>query len=195
MSSVKVSGRVSWKRFAALLVPAVAMSGTLVALTAKGALATSFSVSGEPFRATASAVSGTGYVHYGQTLSTQDGKQHYVATNALRQADIKDFCMEIKAGPITTLLKAGGGEKPVSGTNVAFIVKDFGGNGVMKNIVMGQDASSLSAVPGYTGAEGDFGMQASSITLDGPAMQAREMAAGTISMPDFTMSVTRGGAC
>lgn len=195
MSTVKVQGRISWKRFAALMVPATVLGGLLVGLTVEGAMATSFSVAGNPFVATASAVSGTGFVNYGKSLPTQDGAEHYVAVNALRTAKIKDFCMAIKLGPITTLMKAGGGATPVSGSNVAFIVKDFGGDGVMHNIVMGQDAGSLSAVPGYVGTPGDFGMQASAITLSGPAMHAREMAAGTISMPGFSMAVTHGGGC
>lgn len=195
MSSERTLGRVKWKRFAAMLVPAVGLTGVLVTLTAEGALATSFSVAGKPFSATASSVSGTGFVSYGDTLATQDGTQHYVATNALKTATIKNFCMAIKLGPITTLMKAGGGSTPVSGNNVAFIVKDFSGNGVMHNVVMGQDASTLSAVPGYRGAPGTFGMQASNITLGGPAMNAREMAAGTITLPGFNMSVTRDGGC
>lgn len=194
-TSQKTPGRVSWKRSAVMLVPAVAISAVLVALTAEGALATSFSVAGEPFKATAGSVSGTGFVNYGQTLPTQDGSRHFVATNALRKADIKNFCMAVDMGPITMLMKAGGGKTPVSGSNVAFIVKEFSGDGVMKNVVMGQDASTLSAVPGYSGSKGSFGMQASAITLDGPAMRAREMAAGTITLPDFSMSVTRGGGC
>lgn len=193
--SESAGGRVSWKRFAALMVPATALSGLLVGLTAVGALATSFSVAGNPFVATASSVSGDGFVNYGKFLPTEDGKRHYVAVNALRTAKIKDFCMAIKMGPITTLMKAGGGDTPVSGSNVAFIVKDFGGDGVMRNVVMGQDAGSLDAVPGYVGTAGDFGMQADSITLNGPAMNAREMAAGTISLPGFTMDVTTGGGC
>jgi hypothetical protein len=195
MSSEEVQGRVSWRRASVVLVPATLLSGVLVTLTAEGALATSFSVAGSPFRATASSVSGTGFVNYGNSLTTQDGTKHSVATNALRTANIKNFCMAITMGPITTLMRAGGGGKPVTGENVAFIVKNFSGDGVMNNLVMGQDASTLSAVPGFRGAPGTFGMQASSVTLSGPAMQAREMAAGTITLPGFSMDVTRGGGC
>ncbi|TNC18875.1 DUF6230 family protein [Amycolatopsis alkalitolerans] len=196
MSDEAAEGRVRWGRFTAAFVPATVLTGALFVLTAQGVLATSFSVAGTPFRATASSVAGDGFVNYGKTLPTQDGQQHYVAVNALRTAKIKDFCMAIKVGPITTLMKAGGGGgAPVQGTDVAFIVKDFNGDGVMHNVVMGQDAGSLSAVPGYQGAPGEFGMQANAIELSGPAMHAREMAAGTISLPGFGMSVTHGGSC
>lgn len=195
MSSGRASGRVRWKRSACLLLPAAVLTGVLFALTAQGALATSFSVAGTPFMATATSVTGSGYVNYNQTLPLNNGTQVDVATNALRTATIKNFCMAIKMGPITTLLKAGSGATPVSGSNVAFLVKNFNANGEMQNIVMGQDASSLSAVPGRSGAAGAFGMQATGVTLTGAAMQAREMAAGTITLPGLSMSVTRGGGC
>lgn len=195
MSFEKPQGRVSWKRFAALMLPATLVSAVLMAMTVQGALATSFSVAGSPFVATASGVEGTGFVSYGDYLATEDGKQHYVSFNALRKAEMKDFCMAVEAGPITTLMRAGGGDDPVSGSNVAFIVENFGGHGVMRNVVMGRDAGSLDAVPGYSGKVGDFGMQSDGLTLTGPSMNAREMAAGTITMPGFSVEVTRGGSC
>ena len=195
MSAAAVQGRVQWKRFTFALVPALALTGVLLGLTTQGAMATSFSVAGQPFRATASSVAGTGFVNYGESLPTKDGVQHFVAVNALRTADIRDFCMQAQVGPVTMVMKAGYGATPVAGTDMAFIVKDFTGDGAMHNVVMGQDAGSLSAVPGYKGTPGAFGMQADSVTLNGPAMHARELAAGTITMPGFNMSVTHGGGC
>lgn len=195
MSGEIAPGRVRWRRFAAALVPAIALTGVLLALTAQGAMATSFSVAGQPFRATASSVAGSGFVNYGESLPTRNGAQHFVAVNALRTASIRDFCMQAQVGPVTMVMKAGYGATPVAGTDMAFIVKDFTGDGAMHNVVMGQDAGSLSAVPGYQGTPGTFGMQADSVTLNGPAMRARELAAGTITMPGFNMAITHGGGC
>lgn len=188
-------GRVRWARFAAALIPALAVTGVLFVLTVEGAMATSFSVAGKPFHSTASSVAGTGFVNYGTTLPTRDGAQHFVAVNAMRTAAIQDFCMQAEVGPVTMVMKAGYGATPVAGTDMAFIVKNFNGDGAMHNVVMGQDAGSLSAVPGYGGTPGGFGMQSDSVTLKGAAMQARELAAGTITMPGFNMAVTRGGGC
>ena len=42
-------GRVNWRRFAAIMVPAFALAGVLVVLTAQSVLAVSFSISGTPF--------------------------------------------------------------------------------------------------------------------------------------------------
>jgi hypothetical protein len=190
-------GRVKWKRFAAILLPAVAASGALLGLTAEGALATSFSVSGKPFYGTASSVKGTGFVNYSETLPDKNGVQHPVAVNVIRDATaIKDFCLAVPMGPITTLMKAGGQGTPVSGSNVAFVVQKFTGSAVMHGLVMGQDASTLDQAPGWSGSPGSFGMQATGgITMSGAAMQAREMAAGTIKMPGFSIEVTRDGGC
>lgn len=190
-------GRVRWKRFAAMLVPAVVASGALLALTAKGALATSFSVSGKPFYGTATSVAGTGFVNYNETLPDKNGVQQPVAVNVIRNATaIRNFCLAIPMGPITTLMKAGGQGTPVSGSDVAFVVQNFTGSAVMHGLVMGQDASTLDQAPGWSGTPGSFGMQASGdLTMSGAAMQAREMAAGTISMPGFSIAVTHGGNC
>ncbi|MGZ6875244.1 MAG: DUF6230 family protein [Nocardioidaceae bacterium] len=190
-------GRVRWKRFAAILAPAVVASAVLLALTAEGALATSFSVSGKPFYGTASSVAGTGFVNYSETLPDNNGVQRPVAVNVIRKATaIKNFCLAIPMGPITTLMKAGGKGTPVSGSNVAFVVQKFTGSAVMHGLVMGQDASTLDQAPGWSGSPGSFGMQATgAIKMSGAAMQAREMAAGTISMPGFSIAVTHGGSC
>ena len=48
-SSSSPRGKVSWRRFAIVAVPAVAVAGILVGLTAEGALASSISVSGQEF--------------------------------------------------------------------------------------------------------------------------------------------------
>ena len=48
-SSSSVRGKVKWRRFALVAVPAVVVAGTIVGLTAEGALASSISVSGQEF--------------------------------------------------------------------------------------------------------------------------------------------------
>lgn len=195
--SGKMAQRGRWKRFALLFVPVLIACAALFVLITQGALATSFSLSGKPFVGTASSVVGTGFVNYNETLPSKNGTENTVAVNVIRHASaIKDFCIAIPVGPVTTMMKAGGGSTPVSGSNVAFIVQNFTGNAVMHNLVMGQDASTLSAAPGYTGSAGEFGMQASGgITLSNAAMHARELAAGTITLPNFGIAISHGGSC
>jgi hypothetical protein len=53
-------GRVRWRRFAVLFVPAMAAAAVLVALTTEGVLAASISVSGSAFEVSSSQLNGTG---------------------------------------------------------------------------------------------------------------------------------------
>ena len=55
------AGRVRWRRFAILFVPAVAAAATLIGLTAAGALAANVSVSGSAFEISSSELNGTGF--------------------------------------------------------------------------------------------------------------------------------------
>jgi hypothetical protein len=58
-------GRVKWRRFALVAVPAVIVAGALIGLTAEGAIASSISVSGEQYLITASKLTGTGFEQFG----------------------------------------------------------------------------------------------------------------------------------
>jgi hypothetical protein len=66
--------KINWRRFA-IVVPAIAVAGTLVGLTAKGALASSISVSGQEFTITANQLAGTGFAQYGSQLPNSKGGQ------------------------------------------------------------------------------------------------------------------------
>jgi hypothetical protein len=67
-------GRVRWRKFAAVLVPAGVVAGTLVTLTAQGTAAASFAVSGEQYTVTASSLRGTGFEQYGASTSRRAGR-------------------------------------------------------------------------------------------------------------------------
>src|SRR4051794_37010722 len=59
-----VGGGVRWKRFAAMFTITGAMAVGLVALTAQGVLASSFSISGMKFVVTADKLEGTGFEQF-----------------------------------------------------------------------------------------------------------------------------------
>ena len=59
------TGRVRWRRFAAVLFPAGSAAAVLVYLTAQGVAAASFTVSGQPFTVTAASLAGKGFEQYG----------------------------------------------------------------------------------------------------------------------------------
>src|SRR5437764_13982345 len=57
-------GKVRWRRFAAMMLGAMATATVLVVLTAQGALAASFSISGMPFVVTADHLHGAGFEQF-----------------------------------------------------------------------------------------------------------------------------------
>ena len=60
-----VLGRTRWRRFAAVMAPAVAAAGLMVVGIANGAVPASFAVSGSTFKVSADTLDGTGFVQYG----------------------------------------------------------------------------------------------------------------------------------
>src|SRR5580658_10106640 len=73
-------GKVRWRRFAIVAVPAVAVAGILVGLTAEGAIASSISVSGEEYKVTASQLTGTGFEQFGGEVSNAKGPQPVIVS-------------------------------------------------------------------------------------------------------------------
>jgi len=61
-SGTVVQGRTRWRRFAAIMVPAVVAAGAIVLGMANGAIAASFSVSGSQFKVSADQLDGKGFV-------------------------------------------------------------------------------------------------------------------------------------
>ena len=59
------TGKVRWRRFAILMVPAAAVAAVLVGLTATGSIAASISVSGSAFEVTSAQLRGTGFEQFG----------------------------------------------------------------------------------------------------------------------------------
>ena len=62
-------GRVRWRRFAILFIPAMAAAATMVVLTTEGVLAASISVSGSAFEVSANQLQGTGFEQFGGVVT------------------------------------------------------------------------------------------------------------------------------
>src|SRR5579864_963302 len=85
-SSSSARGKVNWRRFAIVAVPAGVVAGVLVGLTAEGALASSISVSGQEFIITADQLKGTGFAQYGGALPNSKGGQTPVIVSSIKNA-------------------------------------------------------------------------------------------------------------
>jgi hypothetical protein len=186
-------GRVKWRRFAMVAVPAVIVAGALIGLTAEGAIASSISVSGEEYLITASKLTGTGFEQFGGQVSGTSGTQP-VIISAIHSATLTNLCQSVTVGPITMHLTAGGGGTPVSAQNLVVDASgQTGSEAVFHNISIGLDAGSLSEDPGAEGASGGFGQQADSMEIDNLVQHTWLTTAGTFTLPDLKLGF--GGSC
>jgi hypothetical protein len=196
-------GRVRWARFAIAVVPSLAVSGIILGLTAGGAVASSFSISGQQFEVSADSLTGTGFQQFGTADTvTSSGSQVAVAETEIGSASITNLCQSVVmslpvVGTVTLRITAGG-STPVTASSLVIDANQLGGStATFKNISIGQDASTLNEIPGAPeGAAGSFGQQADSITITNLQQTALATTAGTFTLPGFAMSLTSGtNAC
>ncbi len=192
-SSSRPQGRVRWRRFAILFVPAMAAAATLVALTTEGVLAASISVSGSAFEVSSSQLKGTGFEQFGGAVTDSKGAPHPVAISAMKSASLANLCQSISVGPVTLRITAGGGGSPASASNLIVDSDQLSGDATFNNITIGQDAGTLNEDPGVTGPAGSFGQQADSVTIDNLKQNTWLTTAGTFTLPGFNLSF--GNAC
>ena len=197
--SPSTGGRVSWRRFAAIVLPSLVVAVALVVLTAQAVLAVSFNISGTPFTVTAKQLKGQGFEQFGvldtSVLKVLPGHSNQIVltANAIRSATLSDLCQSVTLGGLTLRITAGTGGTPVSASDLVVDADRLSGNASFTNIHIGQDASTLTAVPGVRGPAGDFAQQASAVTIDNLRQHAYATTAGTFTLPDFSLRF--GGAC
>lgn len=182
-----VAGRLRWRRFAIVAVPALAIAGILVGLTAEGAIASSISVSGQEFLVTATQLRGSGFEQFGGSVAEGNGAQP-VIVSAINHATLSHLCQSVSVGPLTLRLTAGDNGTPVSADNL--IVDASGQTGsvaTFHNITIGQDAGTLTKDPGTAGTSGGFGQQADSITINDLNQHTWLTTAGTFTLPGLSM--------
>lgn len=194
-------GRVRWRRFAAMMLGAVAAATVLVVLTAQGALAASFAISGMPFTITASHLHGDGFEQYatldhmtpGSPNAGKTGGQVVVIVSAIGSADITNLCQSISLGGTNLKLTAGTGSDHVKASAMVVDSDSMSGDAQFQSIAIGQDASTLSAVPGATGAPGIFGQQARTVDIDGLRQNNYATTAASFTLPALHLGFSSTG--
>src|SRR3990170_768306 len=176
----QVRGGTRWKRFAVVMVPSVAATAAIGVALAQGALAASFSVSGQSFKVTADRLDGVGFSQYGaidQGYTLKGEKTaHAVAVSAFKSAKITNMCQSVVTpdipliGSVSLNLKAGGGGTPVEAENLYIDVEDLQANATFRNIDIGVAAGDATKGPGMKGGKEQanpygFAQQADSATL------------------------------
>lgn len=187
-------GRVRWRRFGLILIPAAAVAIILVVLTAQSVLAVSFAISGVPFTVTASQLNGQGFEDFGVidhsiSRNLPSGTTHMVlSASAIRSATISHLCLSVALlGAATLRITAADGGSQVSGTDLVIDANRLSGNASFTKMTIGQDASTLTEVPGVKGGVGDFSLASRTIAISNLRTHAYATTAGTFTLPGLSL--------
>ncbi|KJS56501.1 DUF6230 family protein [Streptomyces rubellomurinus] len=195
-------GRVRFKRSALMAVPAVALGGVLMTLTAQGVLAAQFSISGMPFTITADSLEGDGFAQYGSLDSMipdspnqgNTGGQVLVAVSAIKSAKITNLCQSVDLGGINLVIHAGDGGTPVSATNLTTDSDLLSADAEFTNMEIGGDASTYTkAGPSGKGNPGVFGQQADTVKLNHLKQHNYASTAAGFKFPNLRLSFSSQG--
>ena len=189
------AGKVRWKRFAALMVPAGLGAVALIGLTANGSIAASFAVSGQSFKVSADQLQGSGFAQYGQVDENAKGAKHPVAISVVGHAKLKNLCQSVlidsPMGKLTLLVTAGKGDTPASADNMVVDASQLSGDATFKNIEIGRDAGTIDKVH-KQGPSGMFSQQADSVTINGLKQTAWAVNAGTFRLHGLNLNIKPG---
>ncbi|MFD9001040.1 DUF6230 family protein [Streptomyces sp. NPDC059582] len=212
----QVRGGTRWKRFAVVMVPSVAATACIGIALAQGALAASFSVSGQSFKVSAKELHGKGFAQYGAIDNgyTLAGKQtlHPVAVSSFKTATIESMCQSVVTpdipilGSVTLTLTAGNSSdesKQVQADNLYIDVEDLGAEkAVFSGIDIGVAAGDTGPAkdgkgPGMKGGKEQanpygFAQQAEKADLYGVKQTAWATTAGTFTLPGLSMKLSAG---
>lgn len=187
----QVHGRTRWRRFVALMVPALAVAGAVVFGMANGAIAASFSISGQQFKVSADHLHGDGFRQYGGVNNASSGKALPVATSVIGKATLTNLCQSVVLpgpfGKVVLRLEAGKDpNNPATANNLVIGVTDLRGNATFTDVTIGRDGGELG------GSKGTFGQSAAAIDISNLRQTAYSTTAGTFSLKGLSMQVLTG---
>ena len=202
-----VLGRTRWRRFAAVMVPAVAAASLLMVGVASGAFPASFAVSGSTFKVSADELDGDGFVQYGGFASQKgatfqpnglpaDTKSAPVAVSGIKTATLTNLCQSVlvPGTSISLVIHAGNSTADagkVHATDLIIAMSTLSGDATFTNIVIGQDASTLTGGPaGATGLPGFFGQQADHVNIKHLKQVAWSTSAGMFQLNGLDLHVS-----
>ncbi|MFG2732594.1 DUF6230 family protein [Streptomyces canus] len=202
----QVRGGTRWKRFAVVMVPSVAAAAAVGVGLAQGALAASFSVSGQQFKVHVDKLHGDGFAQYGGIdtvyTSTAGDKQTQVpvAISSFDDATLTKMCQSVKTTiPVINKtfylrLDAGGQPgKPVTAHNLYIDMSQLDADAEFKNIDIGVALKDKTRGPEVkdtrTTLPGGFAQQAESADLTNVDQTAWATSAGTFKLSGLSMKL------
>lgn len=206
--SSQIRGGTRWKRFALVMVPSVVATAAVGIGLAQGALAASFSVSGQSFKVSADYLDGHGFSQYGGIdagYAEMKGDQktlHPVAISSFRTAKITNMCQSVVTpgipllGSVSLQLKAGDNGTPVSAENLYIDVADLQADAEFSNIDIGVAAKDAAKGPAIKAGENinenGFAQQAERAQLRNVKQTAWATTAGTFKLSGLSMKLYNG---
>ncbi|MFD7700429.1 DUF6230 family protein [Streptomyces caelestis] len=199
----QVRGGTRWKRFAVVMVPSVLATAAVGVSLAQGALAASFSVSGQQFKVTADYLKGDGFAQYGgidTVYASPDGeggkKPVPVAISSFDTASITNMCQSVATkvpliGKTIYLRLDAGREKPVTAKNLYIDVAQLDADAKFEDIDIGVAVRDKTRGPvnkdEKTTQPGGFAQQARVAHLYGVEQTAWATTAGTFTLNGLSM--------
>ncbi|MDT0441283.1 DUF6230 family protein [Streptomyces johnsoniae] len=193
-------GGTRWRRFGLVMVPSVAATAAIGVALAQGALAASFSVSGQEFKVSVDRLYGEGFVQYGASVNPPGPGREPVAISAFERAEINNLCQSVVVpvpfiGDVTLKIGAGSDpSNPVIADNLFIDISQLDAQAVFTNIDIGVSVDDQSRGPDPTGefTPGSFGQQAESVVLTDVEQTAWATSAGTFELTDLSLSLHTG---
>lgn len=204
MESEQTRGGTRWKRFGVVMVPSIAATAAIGVALAQGALAASFSVSGQEFKVSASHLHGDGFLQYGAVDVQHNGTTEPVAVSAFKTATINDLCQSVVVpvpvvGDVSMVLKAGADKSnPVRAKDLYIDLTQLQADATFTNINIGiaaADADKSGAQMKGDGEHADgssFAQEATAADLDNVKQTAWATSAGTFQLSGLSMHVSAG---
>jgi hypothetical protein len=183
------------------MVPGVAATAAIGVAVAQGALAASFSVSGQQFKVSADRLEGKGFAQYGGLDRGPDEKTgHAVAVSSFKSADLYNMCQSVVTpdvplvGTITLQLKAGGGGTPAHADNLYVDLDELSGDATFGNIDIGIAAGAQYRGPKNSEGTnpGGFAQQAETATIKNVKQTAWATTAGSFKLSGLNLKLHKG---
>lgn len=202
--SSQVRGGTRWKRFALVMVPSIAATAAVGVGLAQGALAASFSVSGQDFKVSADKLDGRNLIQYGGMAEGHNLKgepvKHPVTISGFSSAEITNMCQSLVTptplGNITLQLKTGHKGTPAVATNIYLDVAELDTNAEFTNldigVAVGDESHKTKPQPGTVSNKYAFSQRADRAILTDVKQKAWATTAGTFKLPNLKLRLLGG---
>jgi hypothetical protein len=193
-----VQGRTRWRRFAVVLVPALAAVGGLLWGISAGAFPAQITVSGQQFKVSATELRGEGFIQIPGWDTDADGTNIPVARSVIDEAELDNLCQSVAIpdglvgllfpgiDTIVLRIEAGGDGEPATASNLVIGMDQLSGDATFTNIEIGNDAGDISGEPLLTG---QFGQRADRVVITDLEQTAYSTSAGTFRLTGLNLRI------